>query len=398
MLKETPRPDGSPEAAARVPFNRAYTAGRETAYMAAAVRSGSTAGDGPFTRRAAAHVAALTGAPRALLTTSCTHALELTALLLDLRPGDEVIMPAFTFTSTANAYVLRGAVPVFVDVRPDTLNIDERLIEDAVTERTRAIVVVHYAGVACEMDAVLDVAGRYGIPVVEDNAHGLGGSYRGRPLGSLGVLGAQSFHMTKNVQCGEGGALVINDERFAERAEILREKGTDRGRFFRGEVDKYHWQDTGSSYLLSDVLAAFLLAQLEAFTDIQAGRERVWAAYHERLAAWAAANGVRRPTVPEGAAHPAHLYYLLPPGRAGGDALIEHLSRHGVQAVSHYRPLHDAPAGVRYGRVAPGGCPVTERVAAGMVRLPLFAGMTEREVDRVVDAVVRHRARRPRRR
>ncbi|GAA2411581.1 dTDP-4-amino-4,6-dideoxygalactose transaminase [Actinomadura vinacea] len=390
MLEETLPPKDPREAAAgRVPFNRPYATGKEAAYMAEAVRSGATGGDGPFTRRATAHVAALAGAPRALLTTSCTHALELTALLLELREGDEVVMPSFTFTSTANAYALRGAVPVFVDIRPDTLNIDERLIEDAITERTRAIVVVHYAGVPCEMDAVLAVAERHGIPVVEDNAHGLGGAYRGRPLGSLGAMATQSFHTTKNVQCGEGGALVINDERFADRAEILREKGTDRSRFIRREVDKYRWRDIGSSYLLSDVLAAFLLAQLEAFHDIQARRGRVWDAYHDRLAAWADANGVRRPTVPEGTAHPAHLYYLLPETPAGGGALIEQLARHGVQATSHYQPLHDAPAGIRYGRVAPGGCPVTERTAAAVVRLPLFAGMSERQLDRVVAAVAR---------
>nr|ABM21742.1 PdmU [Actinomadura hibisca] len=376
-----------------MPFNRPFTTGREAAYMTEALSSGSTGGDGPFTRRAAEHLARLLGSPRVLLTTSCTHALELAALLLDLAPGDEVVMPSFTFTSTANAFALRGAVPVFVDVRPDTLNIDERLVEAAITERTRAIVVVHYAGVACEMDAISKIADRHGIPVVEDNAHGLGGFYRGRPLGSLGALATQSFHVTKNVQCGEGGALVVNDERFAERAEILREKGTDRSRFFRGEVDKYRWQDLGSSYLPSDVLAAFLLAQLEAFADIQARRAHIWAAYHERLAMWASANGVARPELPPGCVHPAHLYYLLLPTPEGATALIDDLARRGVQATRHYQPLHNAPAGLRSGRTGPGGCPVTERVADSLVRLPLFAGMDGRELAHIVDSVNRHPAR-----
>lgn len=362
-----------------IPFNRPFLAPREREYVARALESGHTSGDGEFTRRACDLIAALTGAGPVLLTTSCTHALEMTALLLDLRPGDEVIMPSFTFVSTANAYVLRGAVPVFVDCRPDTLNLDETAVEAAVTTRTRAIVVVHYGGVACEMDAINKVADRHGIAVIEDNAHGLGGAYDGRPLGSLGAMATQSFHATKNVSCGEGGALIVNDDRLRDRAEILREKGTDRSRFFRGQVDKYRWMDLGSSYLPSDLLAAALTAQLEAFDEIQRRRRAVWDTYDTALRG--------RMVVPPGVDHPAHLYYLLMPDRAGQQGLIGHLRAHGVQAAFHYQPLHSAPAGQRYGRTGPGGCPVTTDVADRLVRLPLHAGMTPADADRVVDAV-----------
>ncbi|GAA0812387.1 dTDP-4-amino-4,6-dideoxy-D-glucose transaminase [Spirilliplanes yamanashiensis] len=370
-----------------IPFNRPYVAGRERQYLTEVVESGQTSGDGPFTRRASTLLTALVGAPSVLLTTSCTHALELSALLLDLRAGDEVIMPSFTFVSTANAYVLRGAVPVFVDVRPDTLNIDERAVEAAITPRTKAIVIVHYAGVPCEMDAILKVAKHHRVPVIEDNAHGLGATYKGRPLGSMGALAAQSFHATKNVQCGEGGALVLNDDRLRERAEIIREKGTDRSRFFRGQVDKYRWMDLGSSYLPSDLLAATLTAQLEAFDDIQRQRHAVWDTYHAELAGWAADRGVTRPTVPAGAEHAAHLYYLLMPSLDERQAMLRHLADAGVQATFHYQPLHSAPAGERFGRTGPGGCPVTDDVADRLVRLPLYAGMTEAETAQVVGAV-----------
>ncbi|MGI5156880.1 dTDP-4-amino-4,6-dideoxygalactose transaminase [Microbispora sp. CA-102843] len=374
-----------------VPFNRTHVCDNEVGYLTEAVRGGFTCGDGPFTRRATALLRELTGAGHALLTTSCTHALEMSAILLGLRPGDEVIMPSFTFVSTANAYALRGAVPVFADCRPDTLNIDERLIEAAVTDRTRAVVVVHYAGVACEMEAVAAVAGRYGLAVIEDNAHGLGGSYRGRPLGSFGVMAAQSFHATKNVQCGEGGALLLNDAALATRAEIVREKGTDRSRFYRGQVAKYQWVDIGSSYLPSDVLAAMLTAQLESFDRIQARRHVVWRAYHEGLSEWAADNGVAQPVVPEDRRHPAHLYHLLLPDLRNRQAFIAHLAEAGVQAVFHYQPLHNAPAGLRYGRPAPGGCPVTEDVADRLVRLPLYAGLDDADVTRVMEAVRSYR-------
>ncbi|WP_163507003.1 dTDP-4-amino-4,6-dideoxygalactose transaminase [Fodinicola acaciae] len=369
-----------------VPFNRAYLAGNETGYVAQAIASGATGGDGSFTKKASALVSSLTGTTSTLLTTSCTHALELSALLLDIGPGDEIIMPSFTFTSTANAFVLRGATPVFVDIRPDTLNLDERLIENAVTGRTRAIVVVHYAGVACEMAAILAIANRHRLVVVEDNAHGLGGSYAGRPLGSFGVLATQSFHVTKNVQCGEGGALAIGDERLSERAEIVREKGTDRARFFRGQVDKYCWRELGSSYLPSDVLAAYLLGQLEAFPDIQGKRLRIWSTYDDALADWSAEHGIQRPTVPADRTHPAHLYYLLLPTAPARDEFIRHLAERGVRAAHHYQPLHSAPAGRRYARTA--GCPVTEDIADRLVRLPLFAGMTAAELEHVVVSAI----------
>jgi dTDP-4-amino-4,6-dideoxygalactose transaminase len=363
-----------------IPFNRPFLAPREHEYLTSAAASGHTSGDGPYTRRATGLLRDLTGARSALLTTSCTHALEMTALLLDLRPGDEVIMPSFTFVSTANAYVLRGAVPVFVDCRPDTLNIDENAVEAAVTPRTRAIVVVHYGGVACEMDAIGKIAERHGLAVIEDNAHGLGGTYKGDPLGSLGALAAQSFHATKNISCGEGGALLVNDERLGERAEILREKGTDRSRFFRGQVDKYRWMDVGSSFLPSDVLAAGLTAQLEVFDEIQRRRQRVWAAYDDAFAGWGMA-------VPPGREHPAHLYYLLMPDLHGRQSLLRHLADHGVQATFHYQPLHSAPAGQRFGRTGPGGCPVTEDVADRLVRLPLYAGLSADDVAVVIAAV-----------
>ncbi|MEV8633537.1 dTDP-4-amino-4,6-dideoxygalactose transaminase [Streptosporangium sp. NPDC051023] len=376
-----------------IPFNRTYMSENELGYLAQALRQGSTCGDGPFTRRAGRLLAKLTGAEHVLLTTSCTHALEMSAFLLDLRPGDEVIMPSFTFVSTANAYALRGAVPVFVDCRPDTLNVDERLIEAAITDRTQAVVIVHYAGVACEMETITEICDRYGLALVEDNAHGLGGSYRGRPLGSFGRMAAQSFHSTKNVQCGEGGALLVNDADLVTRAEIIREKGTDRSRFFRGQVDKYRWVDIGSSYLPSDVLAAQLTSQLESFDGIQALRHAVWHAYHERLADWAAENGVSQPVLPEGCAHPAHLYYLLLPDLRNRQAFVAHLAERGVQATFHYQPLHTAPAGTRYGRTAPGGCPVTEQVADRLVRLPLFAGLDEAGVTRVAEAVLTYEVR-----
>jgi dTDP-4-amino-4,6-dideoxygalactose transaminase len=378
---------------AGIPFNRPHLSGGEAAYLAEAMAGGQLSGDGAFTRRATALLTALTGAPAALLTTSGTHALDMSALLLDLVPGDEVILPSFTFCSTANAYALRGAVPVFVDCRPDTLNLDERRIEAAITRRTRAIVVVHYAGVACDMDAIAAIAERHGLAVIEDNAHGLGGAYRGRPLGSIGALATQSFHETKNVHCGEGGALVFNDLRYYERAELIREKGTNRGAFFRGQVDKYRWVDLGSSFLPSELLAAFLTAQLEQFATTQRRRHGIWDAYHVGLAAWADAQGIEQPTVPPDRAHPAHLYYLLMPDLAHRQGLLAHLAGRGVHATFHYQPLHSAPAGVRYGRVGPGGCPVTDDVADRLIRLPLFAGLTDDALGRVLDAVQSYRVR-----
>jgi dTDP-4-amino-4,6-dideoxygalactose transaminase len=368
-----------------VPFNRPHLTGREIELMSDAVRRGHISGDGFYTARCREQLASITGVPSVLVTTSCTHALEMSALLLDIKPGDEVILPSFTFVSTVNAFVLRGATPVFVDIRPDTLNIDERRIEGAITERTRAVVVVHYAGVACEMDAITEIARRHGVAVIEDAAHALGATYRGRTLGSLGELATLSFHETKNIQCGEGGALLANDQGLMERAEVLREKGTNRSQFFRGQVDKYTWVDVGSSYLPSDLLAAFLSAQLEHFDEIQHARAHAWDRYALELADWAGDQKIGLPHVPEHCGHPSHLFYLLLPDLERRQAFIAHLGQHGVKAVFHYVPLHTSPMGRRLG----GGsadCPVTEDVSDRLVRLPLFASITDAEQDRVIAA------------
>jgi dTDP-4-amino-4,6-dideoxygalactose transaminase len=367
-------------------FNRPAVTGREFDYMREALQSGQFSGDGSFTKRCHAVLEEVTGAKRAFLTTSCTHALEMAMLLLDVGPGDEVIVPSFTFVSTANAVALRGARPVFVDVRADTLNIDETLLEAAITPRTRAIVVVHYAGVACEMDVILDTARRRGLVVVEDNAHGLFGHYKGRPLGSLGALAALSFHETKNVTCGEGGALLVNDPRYIERAEILREKGTNRARFFRGQVDRYTWVDIGSSYLPSDILSACLLAQLEARDDIQTRRHAIWSRYSKELCTWARDCDVHLPVVPAHCQHPAHLFYLVMPSLAARTALIDHLKANQILAVFHYQPLHLSTMGLTYGGRR-GLCPVTERVADCLVRLPLHFSITSDDQHQVIDAV-----------
>jgi dTDP-4-amino-4,6-dideoxygalactose transaminase len=367
-------------------FNRAAVTGREIEYVTRAITDGPIHGDGPFTRGCHEWLERLTGSPRALLTTSCTHALEMAALLLDLQPGDEVIVPPFTFVSTVNAIVLRGARPVFVDVRPDTLNIDETKIEAAITPRTRAIVLVHYAGVACEMDAIMALASRHGLGVVEDNAHGLFGRYKGRQLGTFGTFATLSFHDTKNISCGEGGALMINDPRHVDRAEIVREKGTNRTRFYRGQVDKYTWCDIGSSYLPSDILAAYLLAQLESHAEIQARRHAIWSRYAEALAPWAAQSGARLPVVPDGCEHPAHIFYLLLPSLQARAALLAHLRTRLVLAVFHYQPLHLSDMGRRFGG-REGQHPVTEDVSDRLVRLPIFFQLTDDEQARVIDAV-----------
>jgi dTDP-4-amino-4,6-dideoxygalactose transaminase len=379
-------PDNPAPTAPRIPFNRSSLMGREMQYIAEAMLIGQIAGDQTFTRRCHALLERTLGVPKALLTTSCTHALEMAALLLDVKPGDEVIVPSLTFVSTVNAFVLRGATPVFADVRPDTMNLDERQLPARVTPRTRAIVPVHYAGVGCEMDEILRVASSAGATVVEDNAHGLLGTYRGRKLGTLGALATQSFHETKNVTCGEGGALLINDPRYIERAEIIREKGTNRSRFFRGQVDKYTWVDVGSSYLMSDVLAAFLYGQLEALQAIQAKRRRVWDTYHEALADWAETHGVRRPVVPPHCEQAYHMYYLLMPTAESRDALIAHLRRRGILAVFHYLPLHLSDMGRKFGgRV--GHCPVTEDVSERLVRLPFYNELTGADQSEVIEAV-----------
>jgi dTDP-4-amino-4,6-dideoxygalactose transaminase len=372
-----------------VVFNRQARTSRELDYVREALARHSS-GDGPFGKRveellSAAHVAG-GRAPRVLLTTSCTHALEASALLLDVGPGDEVVVPSFTFVSTANAFALRGARIVFADVRPDTLNLDEAKLDDVVGPRTKVIVPVHYGGVGCEMEPIVDVATRVGAKVVEDNAHGLFAKARGRTLGTFGALATQSFHETKNFSCGEGGALVVNDSALAERAEILREKGTNRSRFFRGQVDKYTWVDVGSSWVLSDVLAAVLLAQLEEREEIQARRRRVWETYAQGLAAWASQTGMRLPVVPGHVTQAYHLFQVLAPDLAARTALLAHLRARGVSAVFHYVPLHLSPMGQRHGG-KPGDCPVTESVSDRLVRLPLWADLTETDIARVLDAV-----------
>ena len=370
----------------RIPFNRASLAGNEFAYAKEAIERGHISGDGVFTRKCHAFLEQRFNAPRALLTTSCTHALEMAALLLDLQPGDEVIVPAFTFVSTVNAFALRGARPVFADIRPDTLNMDETRLESLVGPRTRAIVPVHYAGVGCEMDAILGIARKAGAAVVEDNAHGFGGAYRGRSLGTFGCLSTLSFHETKNVTCGEGGALIINDEELTERAEIIREKGTNRSRFLRGEVDKYTWVGLGSSYLPSDILAAFLFAQLERLDSIQAARQRVWERYYTGLHAWACDRGVRLPVVPRHCDQTWHMFYLILPSLECRQALINHLKRRGILAVSHYQPLHLSDMGRGMGG-KPGDCPVTESVCDRLLRLPVYGALSEAEQCQVIGAV-----------
>ncbi len=375
---------------ARIPFNRVAPAGREQEYVSSAIASGYLAGDGQFARRCERLLEELTGTHRAMLAPSCTAALEMSALLLDISPGEEVVLPAFTFVSTANAFVLRGARPVFADVSADTLCLDPTSVERVLRPGTRAIVAVHYAGVACQMEALAELAGASRAALIEDNAHGLLGRYRGKPLGSFGALATQSFHETKNITCGEGGALLINDPSLVERAEIIREKGTDRSRFFRGQVDKYTWADIGSSFLASDLQAAFLLAQLEERAAIQADRARIWNRYARELAGWARATGAQLPTVPAGSEHPSHLFYILMPTEAERDALIGHLARHQVQAVFHYLPLHLSPMGRRWGYRA-GDLPVTESVSGRLLRLPLFRTLSEAEQDRVVESVCSYR-------
>ncbi len=373
----------------RIPFNRAAFLGQEAEYAVQAFQSGHISGDGGFTRKCHAWLKRELGAD-ALLTTSCTHALEMSALLLDIQPGDEVIIPSFTFVSTVNAFVLRGARPVFIDIRSDTFNLNEALLDAQVTPRTKAIIVVHYAGVGCEMDSVMDIARRRDIPVVEDNAHGLFGKYKGKYLGTFGVLAAQSFHETKNFSCGEGGALVINEPKFTERAEIIREKGTDRSRFFRGQVDKYSWMDLGSSYLPSDILAAVLYAQLERRDYIQARRRFLWNQYHSRLADWAAAGGSRLPVVPDHCEPAWHMFQLLMPSLESRQALIAHLASRGITGVFHYLPLHLSTAGRRFGGWS-ADCPVCENISDRIVRLPFYTSMTESEQAEVVEAVLAFR-------
>ena len=370
-----------------IPFNKPHMTGRELYYIAQAHFNQMLAGDGPFTKRCHAWLELNTGCRRALLTNSCTAALELSALLLDIQPGDEVILPSYTFVSTANAFVLRGAVPVFVDVRGDTLNLDETLVESAITPRTKVIVPVHYAGVACEMDTLLAIAQAHMLSVVEDAAQGVMARYKGRPLGGLGQFGAYSFHETKNVISGEGGGLLVNDPRYVERAEILREKGTDRSRFFRGEVDKYTWQEIGSSFLPGELTAAFLWAQLEEADAVTRGRVKSWQTYDDLLAPLEAGERLRRPIVPAECTHNAHMYYILLPDQGVRDGLMKALRAKGIYSVFHYIPLHSSPAGARLGRT-PNAMPVTDSISARLLRLPLWSGISVEEQATVVSAIV----------
>jgi dTDP-4-amino-4,6-dideoxygalactose transaminase len=360
--------------------------GKELFYIAEAHFNGMLAGDGAFTKRCHKWLEDATGAKKALLTHSCTAALEMAALLADIKPGDEVIMPSYTFVSTANAFVLRGGIPVFVDVRKDTMNLDEKLVEAAITSRTRAIVPVHYAGVACEMDTIMDIARRHNLLVIEDAAQGMLSTYKGRMLGGIGDLGAYSFHETKNVVSGEGGALLVNTPAYGVRAEIIREKGTDRSRFFRGEVDKYTWQEAGSSFLPGELIAAFLWAQLLEAQEITQQRLDVWNRYHQLLAPLEQQGVLRRPIVPDACRHNAHMYYVLLAPQTDRSAVLAHLKSHGINAVFHYVPLHSSPAGLRYARVH-GDLPVTTDQAERLVRLPLWVGLAHDQQDLIVDAL-----------
>lgn len=370
----------------KIPFNRPYMTGKELYYIAEAKFGNMLAGDGPFTKRCHRWIEEKTGCNKALLTHSCTAALEMAALLLDIQPGDEVIMPSFTFVSTANAFVLRGGVPVFVDIREDTLNLDERLIEAAINPRTKAIVPVHYAGVACEMDTIMGIARRHGLKVVEDAAQGVMASYKGQALGSIGDLGAYSFHETKNVISGEGGALLVNDPGLALRAEIIREKGTDRSRFFRGEVDKYTWQEVGSSFLPGELIAAFLWAQLEEAQAITDVRLAMWDRYHVAFAYLEVKGLIRRPFIPEGCQHNAHMYYVLLAAEIDRRNVLTELMRNGIHSVSHYVPLHSSPAGRRYGRVH-GSMDVTNSQSERLIRLPMWVGLEENDQELVFNAL-----------
>jgi dTDP-4-amino-4,6-dideoxygalactose transaminase len=371
---------------ADIPFNRPTIVGKELYYISQTIHNGHAAGQGAFTRQCHELLERVLGVPKVLLTTSCTDALEMAALLLNIQPGDEVIVPSFTFVSTVNAFVLRGARPVFCDIRSDTLNMDESLLPHLITPRTKAIVPVHYAGVGCEMTSICEIAARRNIPVVEDNAHGLFGKYKNRYLGTFGALATQSFHETKNIICGEGGAIIINDSSYIERAEIVREKGTNRSQFFRGEVDKYTWVDVGSSYLPSDIIAAFLYAQLEGREQIQARRKQIWNYYYRHLMSWAKSSGVSLPFVPAECEHPYHMFYIVAPTPEFRTRLIAHLRASGISSVFHYVPLHSSPMGQHFG-AREGDCPVTESISDRLLRLPFYTALSDADNERVVNAV-----------
>ena len=371
----------------RVDFNRPVPVGREMEYMAEAIANGHISGDGPFTKKVHALLEQVFDIPKALLTTSCTHALEMAAILLDIQDGDEVIIPDFTFVSTINAFVLRGARPVFLDIRPDTLNLDESKLEAAITPQTKVVLPVHYAGVGCEMEVITEIAKRHNVAIVEDNAHGLFGKYKNQYLGTFGTMATQSFHETKNFTSGEGGALLINDPELVERAEIIREKGTNRSRFFRGQVDKYTWVDLGSSYLPSDILAAFLYGQLEQRERIQSHRKSLWDTYSLALSDWADKNGVQLPTIPAHTEQTYHMFYILMPSLELRQKLIQYLRDLGIYSVFHYLPLHLSDMGQRFGG-KPGDCPITEDVSDRLVRLPFHNGLSSSEQELTIEAIL----------
>ena len=371
----------------QIPFNKPSFLGNEQTYIAEAIANGHISGDGIFTRKCHRLLEEILKVPKVFLTTSCTDALEMAALLLEIQPGDEVIVPSFTFISTANAFVLFGARPVFVDIRADTLNLDESKLESAITPSTKVITTVHYGGVGCEMNDILEIGNRHGLPVVEDNAHGLFGKYRGEYLGTLGCFATQSFHETKNLICGEGGALLINDPEYIDRAEVLREKGSNRSRFFRGEVDRYTWVDSRSSYLPSDLLAAFLYAQLEARERVQSRRQQIWQCYYDQLKDWGKEHDVSLPVVPEYCDQSYHLFFLIMPSYQQRQQLIEHLKSRGILSVFHYLPLHLSPMGRKFGGKE-GDCPVAEDLSDRLIRLPFYNTLTEAEQERVIKEVL----------
>lgn len=373
-----------------IPFNKPAYIGTEEHYVSEVLQSGHQSGDGKFTKKCSTILEQALGVEKVLLTTSCTHALEMAAILLDIQPGDEVIIPAFTFVSTVNAFVLRGAKPVFVDVRPDTLNLDEEQLERHITPQTRAVVPVHYAGVGCDTDRIGEICRKYNVKIVEDNAHGLFGKYNERWLGTFGILATQSFHETKNFSCGEGGALVINDPDLKERAEIIREKGTNRSRFFRGQVDKYTWVDIGSSYLPSETLAAVLCAQLEARDKIQHRRGEIWRQYFDRLEGWAAANEVHLPYIPSNCEQPYHMFYMLLPNLETRTRFIQALRDKGIYSVFHYLPLHLSGMGRKFGGKE-GNCPVTENISDRLVRLPLFYNLSAADQEFILETITQLR-------
>ena len=371
----------------KIVFNRVSFVGKELKYISEAIQNAHISGNGPFTERAEMLLEEILDHPsKVLLTTSCTHALEMAAILLDLKPGDEVIVPSYTFVTSALAFHMHGAKIVFSDIKPETLNLDEKLLQKLVTEKTRAIIPVHYGGVSCEMDQILDIAAKNNIIVIEDNAHGLFGKYKGKNLGTLGHMATQSFHETKNVSCGEGGALVINDTSYVERAEIIREKGTDRSKFFRGQIDKYSWMDRGSSYVMSDLLAACLCAQLLESEMIQEKRSERWEFYNSNLKGWAKENSVDLPSVPEYCEHPSHLFYLLMPSESTRNALINFLKENDIQAVFHYLPLNSSPMAKKIGSNGR-EMPVTENVSKRLLRLPLYLDLDMKEMSYIVEKI-----------